>query len=107
VRAAWQRDGLGLPKAVENERAEYKEESNVLEEFISDHLWREPSAWAWSGEVYKAYCAWCRARGETIGSQMALTQAIERTFNVKVSQDGHGRRRFLRLALRGQAVNDE
>jgi P4 family phage/plasmid primase-like protien len=61
---AWQRDGLGLPDAVEKATKEYREEQDVLATFITERCVEHPTAEVETHALYVAYSEWCKASGE-------------------------------------------
>ncbi len=61
---AWQQDGLGYPKAVKEATEEYRQEMDVLGDFISEKLVMDPAAKIQSSILYKQYTGYCEDVGE-------------------------------------------
>jgi putative DNA primase/helicase len=78
---AWQRDGLGTPRAVEVATETYRVESDVLADFLDEHIVPDATAKSSAREVFGAYQRWALARGEQPMSQQGLGRALtERGF---------------------------
>ena len=60
----WQDEGLTPPKAVQEATLGYREEMNILGEFIGEHCVVTPGAAAMAKYLYKAYAAWAEESGE-------------------------------------------
>lgn len=79
---AWQRDGLGLPEAVNQATNEYREESDVLGEFIDECCEVGKPVRTKSSELYAGYLKWCERSGERSVGKNAFGEAIvERGFD--------------------------
>ncbi|AZF90333.1 MAG: P4 family primase [Phage 5P_3] len=77
---AWQRQGLGTPDAVKRATESYREESDILAEFLSARVVWSPTASVAKGALYEAYRQWCESNKETpIG---------KRTFNERIQERG-------------------
>ena len=61
---AWQRDGLGEPPSIRSATSAYREEMDLVAQFIEERCTEEPGAEARGGELYKAFKEWCEERGE-------------------------------------------
>lgn len=60
----WQRSGLGLPSVVRKATNVYKEENDVLGEFLSSSCVLDPGAWASTTELFRTFNEWwLSARG--------------------------------------------
>jgi putative DNA primase/helicase len=72
----WQREGLGEPEAVTKATAAYREDMDVLAEFIADKCAVGEHYQATTTEIYNAYETWSMANGEKaesakwLGSQL-------------------------------------
>lgn len=60
----WQDEGLTPPQAVQEATQGYREEMDVLGEFIAARCIVAPGASALSSELYKVYTAWAEENGE-------------------------------------------
>jgi putative DNA primase/helicase len=61
---AWQREGLGVPPAVETATRELREEMDPLKDFFEDCCILKPEAWVLTADLRQAYETWARERGE-------------------------------------------
>lgn len=60
----WQRQGLCAPDSVTAATEKYRNEMDMLGEFIEDRCVEKPTAIATSAALYSAYTAWCEVNGE-------------------------------------------
>jgi len=60
---AWQRDGLGIPQAVRDTTAAYRQEMDPLHDFLEECCVVAPNAWASSAALWDAYQAWAKDDG--------------------------------------------
>jgi len=60
----WQHEGLGEPEAVTKATAEYREEMDILADFLSERCVIGEHYQATTTELYNAYETWCIANGE-------------------------------------------
>ncbi len=60
----WQREGLNEPEAVTKATAEYREEMDVLADFLSERCVTGENYQATTTELYNAYETWCLDNGE-------------------------------------------
>lgn len=60
---AWQRDGLGVPPAVEKATADYRAEMDPITDFLADRCVVESGASVRADELQKAYQEWVRDGG--------------------------------------------
>jgi len=70
----WQRSGLGVPQVVRDATNEYRQEQDVLADFIGERCILDRQAWVPSNALYKTYEAW----GEAGGDQPLKTTAFGR-----------------------------
>jgi putative DNA primase/helicase len=75
--AAWQKYGLGGCEAVSRATGAYREESDVLAEFLGSECVQGPTAQALSRDLYARYGRWCETNGERPLSQKAFGQKLE------------------------------
>lgn len=73
----WQRDGLAVPKDIENATGEYRREMDTLAAFISDHCEEGKRFFVISAALYKAYRDWCEAAGERYEPQNAFGMRLK------------------------------
>lgn len=60
----WQRDGLGEPSAVKAATADYRNEMDVLGDFIAERCIIGDRMKAGATQLFDAYKAWCESTGE-------------------------------------------
>jgi phage/plasmid-associated DNA primase len=60
----WQVEGLREPGAVRSLTHEYREESDVLRDFVEEKCTLSPTAQVRSGELWAAYQDWAKSAGE-------------------------------------------
>ncbi len=61
---AWQQEGLGYPDAVKEATEEYRQEMDVLGDFISEKLVKDKAAKIQSSILYEQYLGYCENVGE-------------------------------------------
>ena len=85
---AWQRQGLGAPEEVKEATDNYREEMDVLGEFLKDRCRLSHDARVSSKDLYEAYTTWCEVNGQEPVAQRAFVSALtEKGF--KRSRVGH------------------
>jgi putative DNA primase/helicase len=78
----WQRIGLGAPDEVQQATDSYRQEMDVLSDFIDECCIVQELARAPVGELYKAYCEWAERNGEdTLTRRNLTTQLSGRGFS--------------------------
>lgn len=81
----WQRNGLGLPSIIRKATKIYKEENDVLGEFLASSCVLDPGAWASTTELFRTFNDWwLGARGTRTPVSVAwfsrlLSERIELT----------------------------
>jgi putative DNA primase/helicase len=73
---AWQRDGLGLPDAVNAATEEYRTDSDTLGRFLEDCCTVAPDARVRAADVLDAYQHWAKDNGEPELSQQKLGRRL-------------------------------
>lgn len=92
----WQQRGLDAPRAVVEATEQYREEQDIVGQFIADCCVEGPNARATTGELYAAFKKWCEDVGETPLSQRAFGERLnarnfaQRKINGKVWRIGIG-----------------
>ncbi len=85
----WQKEGLGEPEAVRQATEDYREEMDVLSDFLSDRCAIGANYQVSPTEIYTAYEAWCTANGEAKQPQRWLaSQLKERGFKQPRTKGG-------------------
>lgn len=74
----WQQRGLDPPKKVLSATEAYKAETDILGDFINEHLYFDPQAAVSVDNVYQTYAVWSKKAGERYTmSKKALTQELK------------------------------
>lgn len=77
----WQQTGLGTPEAVRSATASYRDESDVIGEFLAERCVVEDTARASVSEIYTAYGGWCENSGErSVAKNVFSGRLTERGF---------------------------
>jgi putative DNA primase/helicase len=77
----WQRNGLGVPQAVRDATEEYRQEQDVLADFLDEHCVIDAQAYAVAGILHKTYTTWCEGNGSKPLSPTAFGRRLtERGF---------------------------
>ena len=87
--SAWQRDGLGAPQEVKQATASYREEMDVIADFLKDCCVMTPNAVATKGESYVAYTKWCEGAGERALAKRVFGKRI-RERGIREDKTGKG-----------------
>jgi putative DNA primase/helicase len=61
----WQREGLGEPEEVKAATGQYREDMDILGDFMAVRCTVHPNACAGATPLYNAYKSWCEENGET------------------------------------------
>ncbi len=98
--------GLGIPEAVRAATKDYRDEMDVLADFLAECCVEEATETVPISELYQAYAEWCENTGEPAMSKNLLTMKLkERGFVRRQS----GRRAWwegFRLRLSGEQETD-
>jgi len=97
---AWQREGLNPPEEVTKATEKYREEMDILGDFLAEYCVVEPTASEKNVDLYKAYCRWCEEEGEKPVSQKTFSQSLQER-GYRNEKTMHGR------IWHGLQLNDE
>lgn len=91
---AWQRNGLGMPEEVRAAIETYRQEMDLLGEFLRDRCICAPAESVGAATLYETYLAWCNTNNEKPLSQTALGRQLgERGFPpARIKAEGRIRR---------------
>jgi hypothetical protein len=98
----WQQAGLQVPDAVKAVNISYREESDILGAFVTEHLVLDPSAETEATVLYRTYQSWAEANGHHPTSQKKLALALNERGLGEPHKNAKGR-----SARRGVRVVDE
>jgi putative DNA primase/helicase len=94
----WQAGGLGVPEVIRTATEEYRQEQDVLGQFIEDRCVVDTQGWASSSVLYKAYGGWCDESGSKAITVQAFGRRLtERGFSTDRGRDGKRIWRGVRL----------
>lgn len=86
----WQANGLGTPEAVKVATEAYRNEMDIIGDFLDEHCILGEGYIAKASNLYAAYKAWCEASGEMPLSQKAFGGRLtERGFTRERRRDAH------------------
>lgn len=74
---AWYQQGLGEPLAVENATAAYREESDILGQFLVEHVLTGEHMEAKSSDLYAQYAEWADSNGLYKQSHVKFARAMQ------------------------------
>ena len=96
----WQRVGLGMPPAVAEATAAYREESDHLGQFIEDCCVVAPVASVPSGTLWQHYQAWAKVNEEVLLSRNTFGERLERRGVTRGRTGREGTRIWVGVGLR-------
>jgi len=92
-----------VSKAIRDATGEYKEDSDVLGQFLGEKVMRDPAAEITAADLYDEYRAWCQSSGHTpMAINTLSTRLKDRSF-----AKGDGRRRYTWVGVRRRTFKDE
>ncbi len=85
----WQREGLGIPDAVKDATNAYKDEMDVIGQFIFECCVVTESATVRSSNLFEAWRQWAQSNGEAEKSQRWFTDVLaEKGYQKKTRNTG-------------------
>ena len=81
----WKKNGLGEPDEVKEATREYRNEMDVLSQFISDCCEEDASSKELAKDLYESYCQWCAENREE--------NLSKRMFGSKLKEKGYANKR--------------
>ena len=104
----WQKDGLGDCAAITEATEEYREDSDVLAEFLGDETVTDSQAMIPARDLYERYLSWCEAAHERFPMQYRNFNSSLTSRGVETTRSGNGSKywRGLRLQEAGQQTMD-
>lgn len=95
----WQREGLGEPEEVKQATQGYKDEMDILGQFLSDHCVVRAGARVSAKNIYDAYKDWCEENGEYVLSSRKFNRRLEERGFVKKRSGKAGNTEFHGIGL--------
>lgn len=74
---AWQRQGLDTPQSIIDATSAYRQENDMMAQFLTDRCVRGPNYFVKSSQLYEAYKAWCEEMGERYPTQRAFSTSLK------------------------------
>jgi putative DNA primase/helicase len=72
----WRRDGLPVPKDIEEATASYRSEQDTIAQFVEAKCEKDQTFRVSRGDLYQAYAEWAKATGEHVMSERVLVSAM-------------------------------
>lgn len=80
----WQKDGLTAPAGIRNATAAYRQEQDIIGEWILDRCNTGPNCSVQKPDLYRAYRRWCEDNGHSPCGQSKLTRRLnERGYHLQ------------------------
>lgn len=79
----WQKEGLGMPKEVEQATAEYRNEMDIIQSFIDECVRLTPSGREKAGDVFTAYRKWAEDGKEYVMTKSKFGVELGKRFEKK------------------------
>ena len=98
----WQHSGLRTPDRVINATREYRDDMDLLAQFIQERCIVDPAAQVWASELYAEYKHWCEECGLHAVSHKRLGREIGQRFKKGPSTKGRVVYKGLKLAESGE-----
>jgi len=73
----WKKERLGIPEEIKTAVEEYRDEMDILAEFISQICIESPEARTSTKDLYTAYCNWCEENKETPTGKLSFSRRLE------------------------------
>ncbi|HBK06390.1 MAG TPA: hypothetical protein DDZ81_11075 [Acetobacteraceae bacterium] len=86
----WQRDGLGMCRAVEAASRAYFEEQDSLKAWAAERLEIGAGCRAKRADLFSDFSAWCRANGEPASSAHEFYESVCRSLNLNHAKGADG-----------------
>lgn len=98
----WQRIGLAAPSVVLAATEEYREEQDVVGDFLGERCALDPLFTCSASELYEAYSAWCDENHQRAMSQRAVAERLKQK-TCSPFRAGAGRRMWRGVRVRDAA----
>ncbi len=95
---AWQRDGLGTAKAIDEATNEYRRESDLVSQWLEECTERDIDGRMPTSAAIESYMAWCKHNGYRAPSDRVLGRRL-RELGYEASKGTGGKRFYLGLTL--------
>lgn len=76
----WQKEGLDLPKAVEDSNKQYQNEMDIITTFLEDHAEEAMGEFANANELYEEYIKWAKASNEYMMSSTIFGREMSKRY---------------------------
>jgi len=96
---AWARGGLQVPRSIRGEVETYREETDLLGQWIAERTQRDPQSRVPVAEAFRDYEEYCRSLGANAGTAMTFSRAMS-SRGVNRDPSRKQGRRFMGFRLR-------
>lgn len=103
---AWARGGLQVPRSIRGEVETYREETDLLGQWIAERTQRDPQSRVPVAEAFRDYEEFCRSLGANAGTAMTFSRAMTARGAKRDPHKGSGGRRFMGFRLRERLRQD-
>lgn len=76
----WYKHGLQVPACVKQATQQYRNDQNVVGQFIEERCKQEPGTWVSQPELYRAYQFWAERSGEYVMGKVEFNERIGTLF---------------------------
>jgi len=97
----WKRDGLCIPESVKNATVQYREDEDILSQFINARLVDDPNGSIKAGQLYSHYKLWCENSSSPYLSMKVFGSILSTLYERKDKGDG---RYYMGISLKGKKV---
>jgi putative DNA primase/helicase len=73
----WQEEGLSVPETIKVATQEYRDDMDIIAEFIEDRCIEDRNAEATTKDLYSAYSKWCEENNEKPLTKQSFTRRLE------------------------------
>ena len=88
---AWRANGLGTCPAIEQATSQYKQESDLIGQWLNECAEVAPTLETESGKLYQSYVAWCAAGGHRVENRNAWGRRMSERDGIKKSDKRSGK----------------
>ncbi|MEM3415507.1 MAG: phage/plasmid primase, P4 family [Thermoproteota archaeon] len=103
----WEKERLGIPEEIKTATEEYRDEMDILADFISSMCIEHPEAKAPTKDLYTAYCKWCEENKEEAISIRAFGRRLEERGYKSIRTGKNRERGWQGIALRDNQIVEE
>lgn len=102
----WYEEGLGLPKSIKESHDDYRDEMDVIGQFLRDCTTVDAGGWVQSKDLYRAYVRWAKEGGATPWSHTILGRRLA-VYGLAKAKTAGNSIRYLGIELKPEAEATE